>query len=68
MKTIDFKIKNTCFQIVPFCHWFWKSYSRYSDFPDMVVVYGGGPFFQYESYETYDPKKHKNATFYNVGN
>ena len=58
MKTIQFKIKDIHFQIGPYLHWFWKSYDRYKDFPTIVNVYGGGPFFQYEYYETYNPNKH----------
>ena len=62
MKRLTFKIKNTSIEIVPFLHWFWKDYSRYDDFPDIVNVFGGGPFFQYEYYTSYCPKKHKNVT------
>lgn len=58
MKTMQFKIKDIHFQIGPYLHWFWKSYDRYKDFPTIVNVYGGGPFFQYEYYETYNPNKH----------
>ncbi|MDB4314449.1 hypothetical protein N9955_00310 [bacterium] len=48
-------------ELTPWPHWFWKSYSRYSDYPDIVDVFGGGPFFQYEYWEDYDPIKHKNV-------
>jgi hypothetical protein len=61
MKRFTLKIKNTSIEIVPYCHWFWKDYSRYDGFPDIVNVYFGGPFFQGEYYETYCPKKHKNV-------
>jgi hypothetical protein len=51
--------RNFTFEFVPFCHWFWRTYDRYEDFPDIVNVFGGGPFFQYWYYEKYCPIKHK---------
>jgi hypothetical protein len=52
---------NLQFQINPFFHWFWRSRQRWKDYPTIVEVSGGGPFFQYQYWEDFCPVKHKNV-------
>ncbi len=46
-------------QFYPRFEWFWRTCDRYVDYPDIVNVTGGGPFFQYEYYVDFCPKKHR---------